>query len=172
MKSRITIVVVICLLSIGAIIGYQVVKASKDKVKPEPVITLHGPNSTSTPLPIASLPNKEQVNTNGTRRPIQYIHICDSVSNPGNLEYVTQGTPDCLGNDKFESNYSTSVDGIVYSSPCKTNSTPVRYVYIDNEENCPSGTTLVFYNSLGASSGSSSPVEPTVDPSSGPSITN
>jgi hypothetical protein len=93
--------------------------------------------------------DKEELNKQGQRRPAQYRRICDTVS--GSIEYVAQGTPNCLGDDIYQSDYGTSVAGTVYSSPCKTDNGKLRYVYISNDETCPSGTTLLFYNSLGGS---------------------
>lgn len=94
-------------------------------------------------------PDKEEVNTQGQRRPVQYLHICDTAD--GSVEYVSQGEPKCLGNDQYQYDYSPSVAGTVFSSPCETTVGKLRYVYISNDEGCPSGTKLLFYNSLGGS---------------------
>lgn len=94
-------------------------------------------------------PDKEEVNKQGQRRPVQYLHICDTTD--GSIEYVSQGSPKCLGSDQFQRDYDPSVAGTVFSSPCKTDSGKLRYVYISNDETCPAGTTLLFYNSLGGS---------------------
>lgn len=97
----------------------------------------------------SNYPDKEELNKQGQRRPPQYLHICDTPD--GSVEYVSQGNPNCLGNDVYQGDYDPSVAGTVYSSPCKTTSGKLRYVYISNDETCPPGTTLIFYNSLGGS---------------------
>lgn len=126
----------------------------------------HNPNynndySNSDPSTPAG-PAVEELNKQGQRRPVQYVHICDTA---GGIEYVSQGTPKCLGSDTFNSDYDSSAPGTEFSSPCKTTSGTTRYVYISNYEGCPSGTTLLFYNSLGGStsgpSGSNSTKPPT-----------
>ena len=98
----------------------------------------------------------EVLNMQGQRRPPQYVHICDTSAG---IEYVTQGSPKCLAGDTYKSDYAPSVPGSLYSSPCKTTSGGVRYVYVANDETCPDGTSLVFYNSLGTSEASSSAVD-------------
>lgn len=87
----------------------------------------------------------EQLNQKGQRRPVQYVHICDTVNGD---EYVSQGSPKCLDGDTYKNDYDASVAGTVFSSPCKTTSGQLRYVYISTNESCPEGTRLVFYNSL------------------------
>jgi hypothetical protein len=87
----------------------------------------------------------EQLNTKGTRRPAQYLHICTTSKD---ITYVSQGSPKCLGNDAYQSDYDPSVPGLLYSSPCKTTSGTQRYVYIAENESCPSDTKLVFYNNV------------------------
>jgi hypothetical protein len=88
----------------------------------------------------------EQVNTQGMRRPSQYTHICET--NDG-TDYYSQGKPPCLPGDTLFTAETGPQPGTAFSSPCKTTSGPTRYVYISNDEFCPSGTTLVFYNNLG-----------------------
>ena len=73
------------------------------------------------------------------------MHLCQTAAGS---QYVTQGSPNCLGNDSFQSDYSPGVPGTLYSSPCKTTSGQLRYVYVAENEQCPSGTSLVFYNNL------------------------
>ena len=176
MKPRVVFIIVMSVVVVGTVIAYQALKSSKSQNLDQTTSSSNlynapannsnnssnqdfSNNSSSSPdtsTPTATLPNKEEANTQGTRRPIQYIHICDTSDN---IEYVSQGTPKCLGSDAFQSDYPTNVAGTVFSSPCKTTSSPTRYVYISNDEACPSGTTLLFYNSLGGST-------------SGPSQTN
>lgn len=103
---------------------------------------------TSAFLTAASTGAGEQLNIKGTRRPPQYLHICNTA---GGIQYVSQGSPKCLGNDSYQSDYSPSVAGTVYSSPCKTTSGTVRYIYISTSESCPTGTTLIFYNNFSSS---------------------
>lgn len=90
----------------------------------------------------------EQLNQQGTRRPVQYVHIC-ATSN--GIVYYSQGSPDCLGSDTLETANTGTEAGTGFSSPCKTTSGKLRYVYISNNETCPDGTTILFYNSLGGS---------------------
>ncbi|HXE09989.1 MAG TPA: hypothetical protein VN554_01025, partial [Verrucomicrobiae bacterium] len=87
----------------------------------------------------------EVVNKQGEKRPPQYTHVCDTADG---TEYITQGAPPCLGRDTYKGDYAPSVAGTIYSSPCKTDGTPSRYVYIATSENCPGGSTLVFYNNI------------------------
>lgn len=156
MKPRAVIIIVLGVISIGTILGYQALKASKSSGSSKPgVATSSG----------------EELNSQGTRRPVQYVHICDTPDS--SIEYVSQGTPKCLGSDDFQSDYDPSVPGTVYSSPCKTDTGPLRYVYISNDEKCPDGTTLLFYNSLGGSTtGDPSPYSNSSSSSSSSLITD
>lgn len=158
MKPRFLIVIILSVITIGTIIGYHGLKAAKsDDLKKSPQSSsefneadFESDIPESSYSSSSSLPDKEEVNKQGERRPVQYVHICYSRS--GTI-YVSQGTPKCLGNDQFQSDYDTSVPGTLYSSPCKTDSGKTRYVYIANGDECPEGTTLLFYNSLGGSAG-------------------
>ncbi|HVV66651.1 MAG TPA: DUF4234 domain-containing protein [Candidatus Saccharimonadales bacterium] len=102
-------------------------------------------DSSSSSTSSSSSSGGEQVNTPGSRRPPQYLHICKAA---GNIEYVSQGTPKCLEGDTYQSDYDPSVSGTLYSSPCVTTSGAKRYVYISTDEACPTGTKLLFYNRL------------------------
>lgn len=101
--------------------------------------------SKSAPSPTTIAGSNEQLNNAGERRPTQYTHRCTTTDGK---EYVAQGDPQCLGNDTYKGDYSTSAAGTVYSSPCKTTSGELRYVYISTDESCPDGTKLVFYNNI------------------------
>lgn len=165
MKLRHIIVIAISALSIITLISYQGLKSSKSKNQKSNNTYSQDYTSPSTnpvnvystnPSTSPSLPDftgkGEEVNKQGQRRPVQYLHICDTADG---IEYVSQGTPKCLGNDKYLSDYSTSVAGTFFSSPCQTTSGTNRYIYISNDEQCPTGTKLLFYNTLGGSSSSS-----------------
>lgn len=160
MKPRVVIVIVLGVISLATIIGYQALKSSKSVKQNSDSSTSsqysnyssqYNSSSPSTRSNLSTTPTSsgEQLNSPGKRRPPQYLHICDTPD--GSIEYVSQGNPKCLGNDVYQRDYDTSVPGTVFSSPCKTNSGTLRYVYISNDESCPSGTTLIFYNSLGGS---------------------
>jgi hypothetical protein len=95
----------------------------------------------------------EQLSTKGMTRPSQYLQICIASDN---TEYITQGTPQCLGSDEYEGSYSAGVPGTLFSSPCETTSGSLRYVYISQDETCPDSTKLVFYNTLCPANASSS----------------
>jgi|GEM_PF-7045242 hypothetical protein len=95
----------------------------------------------------------EQLSQKGKTRPPQYLQIC--ATNSG-VEYITQGSPQCLGSDAYEGSYSPGVPGTLFSSPCKTTSGTLRYVYISENETCPDNTKLVFYNTLCPNDASSS----------------
>lgn len=159
MKFRHILIIAISAISIITLIAYQGLKSSKSKstdknystqddVSPNPpsiYSSSTSPTFSSLSSTSTSSGSGEEVNTKGERRPVQYVHICDSADG---IEYVSQGTPKCLGNDTFLSDYSTSVAGTVFSSPCQTTSGTLRYVYISTDEKCPSGTKLLFYNTL------------------------
>lgn len=160
MKFRHILIIAISAVSILTLIAYQGLKSSKSKdgnknystqddVSTNPA-SIYSSSTSSNLSSLSSSPDSsssggEQVNQKGERRPVQYVHICDTADG---IEYVSQGTPKCLGNDTFLSDYSTSVAGTVYSSPCQTTSGTLRYVYISTDEKCPSGTKLLFYNNL------------------------
>jgi hypothetical protein len=113
---------------------------------------------------------KEELNAKGQRRPSQYLQIC--TMNDGS-EYVTQGSPACLNGDQHTGDYSANVAGTLYSSPCKTTSGTIRYVYVAVSEKCPAGTSLIFYNtSLGSSSSTSVSVPDQSVPASPSSTSN
>ncbi len=109
-------------------------------------------NDTYTPTPLVlngggsgSTSGGEQLNQKGSTRPSQYLQICETNSG---TEYITQGSPRCLGSDSYEGSYSPGVPGTLFSSPCETTSGTLRYVYISQNESCPDNTSLVFYNNL------------------------
>ncbi len=146
MKPRFVIILVLSIISLAAIIGYQALKSSKSNDQSSQNTTpSYNPDSSPQSSPSSG---GEEVNKQGQRRPPQYLHICDTADT---IEYVSQGTPKCLGNDQYQTDYDPSVPGTVYSSPCQTTSGALRYVYISNDERCPAGTKLLFYNSLGGS---------------------
>jgi hypothetical protein len=166
MKLRHIIVIAISALSIITLISYQGLKSSKSKNQKNDStytqdynsypstnpVNIYSTNPSTSPS-VPDLAGKgEEVNKQGQRRPAQYLHICDTANG---IEYVSQGTPKCLGNDKFISDYDPSVPGTAFSSPCQATSGSTRYVYISNDEQCPSGTKLLFYNTLGGSTSSS-----------------
>ena len=94
----------------------------------------------STPVSTTPQGPGEQLSIPPQRRPAQYVHRCFTATVP---EYVTQGTPNCLPGGTFRANYGPNVAGTVYSIPCKTTGTQLRYAYISANESCPAGTTLV-----------------------------
>lgn len=138
MKPRHIFIIVLSVIIIATIIGYKALSAPK---------TPQSTGSTGGGGQTLQTGSGEELNKQGTRRPAQYLHICNTSDG---VQYVSQGTPKCLAGDTFQSDYDPSVAGTVFSSPCKTTSGTLRYVYISNDEACPSGTTLLFYNTLGA----------------------
>jgi hypothetical protein len=95
----------------------------------------------------------EQLSTKGMTRPSQYLQICTTATN---VDYITQGSPQCLGSDTYEGSYSPGVPGTLFSSPCETTTGSLRYIYISENETCPDNTKLVFYNTLCPSNAASS----------------
>ena len=94
----------------------------------------------------SSLAPGEQLSQPPARRPAQYLHLCTTGANYGNIMYVTQGSPSCVPGPgtKFEYDYAPAVPGTYYNVPCETTSgSLLRYVYISNNEACPSGTSPV-----------------------------
>ena len=84
----------------------------------------------------------EELSIPPTRRPAQYLHVCNSTG----TTYVTQGVPNCLPGGTFEFNYSPTVAGTVYSIPCVSFSSAapgVRFAYISSGERCPVGSNNV-----------------------------
>ena len=154
MKPRAIIILVLGIVSLCTIIGYQALKSSKSGSQTSSSDTSvsqpldYSSHSQDTSSDSSSSSGGEELNKQGERRPSQYVHICDT---DNNIEYVSQGSPECLGSDTYDSDYGPSVAGTVFSSPCKTKGSAPRYVYISNDETCPNGTTLIFYNSLGGS---------------------
>lgn len=157
MKPRVLFITIASVAVVATIIAYQAISSSKAN-------SLN--SSPSTPPSVQYNPTNnppsssagEQVNQQGQRRPPQYLHICDTADG---IEYVSQGNPKCLGNDTYQNDYDPSVAGTVFSSPCKTTSGTLRYVYISNDETCPAGTKLLFYNSLGGSTSGPAATSPT-----------
>jgi prepilin-type N-terminal cleavage/methylation domain-containing protein len=158
--------VVVVILAIGLVFagGYYIdrVKTPKNS-SPSLSTSRHAPNYSSPnnnsndntnndPSP-STQSGGEQLSTKGMTRPSQYLQICATASN---IEYVTQGSPQCLGTDTYEGSYSPGVPGTLFSSPCQTTGGTVRYVYISENESCPDSTKLVFYNTLCPSDASSS----------------
>ncbi len=82
----------------------------------------------------------EQLSIPPARRPAQYIHLC-TVANGTQINYVSQGTPNCLTGDTFRYDYAPTVTGTVYNTACSTTSgTYLRYIYISASRKCPTGT--------------------------------
>lgn len=104
-------------------------------------------SSNSAPTSSTTKTYGETVNQQGERRPPQYTHVCNTTDG---TVYVTQGAPPCLGRDTYKGEYAPSVASTIYSSPCRTDGDPSRYLYIATSENCPGGSSLVFYNNIGA----------------------
>jgi|GEM_PF-3665066 len=95
-----------------------------------------------TPIPgtAPTLAGGEQLSKPPQKRPPQYVHVC----NVGSIQYVSQGSPNCLPGGSFAFDYGPTVARTVYSTPCyNLTGSVIRLVYISSSESCPSGTTAV-----------------------------
>lgn len=158
----IEILLIILILAVALFGGYLVDRSqTPKKVSSTNTSSTSTPQSSNTPSSNSSSSNPssntqssgEQLSTKGMTRPSQYLQICLA---SGATEYITQGSPQCLGSDAYEGSYSPGVPGTLFSSPCETTSGSLRYVYISQNESCPDTTKLVFYNTLCPADASSS----------------